>query len=179
MVVRASILMNRRLFLFSTACNPCNFESTRTLRRLDSNASPSRLVEGIGVDSATPPTRLGEVSESSRRSTGVESGKSSTPQHVFPYPKLPHFPSKTMRFITQKCHTFDPKLPWFWPLSMGVLMFKSQGCRGEVMVLLSQIIYPKVLQFITEIANYRYKYSIKYLYDRYINVKNQGISICI
>ena len=75
MVVQALILMNRRLFLFSTACNSCNFESTRTLRRLDSNASPSRLVEGIGVDSATPPSRLGEVSESTRGSAGVEPGK--------------------------------------------------------------------------------------------------------
>ena len=28
-----------------------------------------------------------------------------------------HFGIKTMRFTTQKCHTFDPKLPWFCPLN--------------------------------------------------------------
>ena len=37
-----------------------------------------------------------------------------------------------------KCHTFDPKLPWFCPVSMGVLMPKPQGYemdeKGETVI---------------------------------------------
>ena len=147
MVVQASILMNRRLFLFSTARNPCNFDSTRTLRQVDSNASPSRLVVGIGVDSNAPPSRLNHFSESTgwgyrsrlrdatestRGSVGVESTESRSRLGEIIHPTARIFLSKTMRFSTQKCHTFDPKLPWFWLLSMGVLMFNPQGYEIEV-----------------------------------------------
>ena len=82
-------------FLFSTACNPCNFESTRGRR-------------------------------------GVDSAKSSTPQHVFSTSKRPHLPLATLRYGTQKCHSFTPKLPQFCPVSMGVSMPKPHSYTSQV-----------------------------------------------
>ena len=130
MVVQASILMNRCLFYFPRLAILAissrlerSAESSRMRRRVDSNASPSRLVVGIGVDSNAPPTRLNhfaestscryrsrlrDVVESTRGSVGVESAKSSTPQHAFPYPKPCGLAPKSAILSTQNSHTFDP-----------------------------------------------------------------------
>ena len=67
----------------------------------------------------------------------VYSQRRDAPWHVSKTPQptiaTPTFPPVTHRVTPPKYHTFTPKLPYFWVVSMGVTDGEPQGCETELL----------------------------------------------
>ena len=77
--------------------------------RLDTSASPSRLNEVAESSGSTQWSRLGDDKQSTRRSQRVDSEK--------PTSRLGKMASVTMALLSPNHAGYDPKVPYFYPLT--------------------------------------------------------------